>query len=62
MILAETFYPTVVVDTESDQYKNLKSYGKRYIKSRVKRGPGKGKVYFTDRFGPSNGFKRIRVR
>lgn len=44
LVLAETFYPTVMVDPDSEYYKSLKPYRRYTLKCRVKRGPGKGRV------------------
>lgn len=45
--MAETFFPTAIIDTESDYYKSIKSTRQSLLKTRIKRGAGKGRVRFV---------------
>lgn len=42
--MAETFFPTAIVDTESEYYKSIKPSRQCLLKTRIKRGAGKGRV------------------
>lgn len=42
--VGEIFFPTIIIDPESEEYKSLKPLHQRLLKTRIKRGPGKGRV------------------
>lgn len=42
--VGEIFFPTIIIDTESEEYKSLKPPHQRLLKTRIKRGPGKGRA------------------
>lgn len=45
--MVETFFPTAIIDTESEYYKSIKPSRQCLLKTRIKRGAGKGRVRFA---------------